>query len=118
MNVPTLSSLPPNASESVQKSQQPTRKNPPSQRPRSVRLRLLQEYDRNRFWSSLADRRLCLLCDSEFEGSAIRISVRAGKPVFQCPQATCHGELSHFVHLGNPLLNEDAWADWMKPMAS
>ena len=82
----------------------------------TARLRLLQEYDRSRLWKELTDRRLCLLCDAEFDGSAIRISVRQGKPVFQCPQAHCQASLPHFVHPGNPLLNEDTWEDWMRPL--
>jgi len=88
----------------------------PEQTARTLRLRLLQEYDRSRFWNDLNDRRLCLLCDAEFEGSAIRISVRQGKPVFKCPQTHCQAGLAHFVHPGNPLLNEDTWEDWMRPL--
>lgn len=83
--------------------------------PESVRLRLLRHHDRTRPWSSVRDRRICMLCGSEFEGVQIRISVRAGKPVFACPEPQCRGSLPHFAAAGNPLLDECAWSDWMRP---
>ena len=89
---------------------------PTAQTAHNARLHLLRENDPHRFWSALSDRRLCLLCDSEFDGASVRITVRSGKAHFQCPQPHCQAGLAHFVHPGNPLLNEDAWADWMRPM--
>ncbi len=80
----------------------------------NTRLRLLQEHDRARPWTSLEDCRVCLLCESEFQGGDIRIHVRNGKPVFQCPGVVCPGGLEHFVHPGNPLLNDETWHDWMR----
>jgi hypothetical protein len=58
-----------------------------------------------------------MLCGSEFEGVQIRIGVRAGKPVFGCPEPACRGSLPHFAGPGNPLLDEEAWSDWMRPAA-
>ncbi len=81
----------------------------------SVRLRLLRQHDTARPWSSVWDKRVCMLCGSEFEGAQIRISVRAGKPVFGCPEPQCRGSLPHFAAAGNPLLDEIAWSDWMRP---
>lgn len=80
-----------------------------------VRLRLLRQHDRNRTWNSARERRVCMLCGSEFEGVQIRVSVRAGKPVFSCPEPGCRGSLPHFATSGNPLLDEAAWLDWMRP---
>jgi len=116
--VPTNPALPLPTTHSLlyPSSPQGTPPNPPEQTAPALRLRLLREYDRSRFWNDLSDRRLCLLCDAEFEGSAIRISVRQGKPVFKCPQTHCQAGLGHFVHPGNPLLNEDTWEDWMRPL--
>gem|GEM_PF-5832271 len=116
--VPTNPVIPPPTKPSPHhpSSPQGTPPNAPQQAAHTLRLRLLQEYDRSRFWNDLSDRRLCLLCDAEFEGSAIRISVRQGKPVFKCPQTHCQAGLAHFVHPGNPLLNEDTWEDWMRPL--
>jgi hypothetical protein len=82
--------------------------------PESVRLRLLRQHDTARPWSSVLDKRVCMLCGSEFEGGQIRISVRAGKPVFGCPEPLCRGSLPHFAAAGNPLLDENAWSDWMR----
>ena len=116
--VPTNPVLPPPTKPSLHhpSNTQSTPPNAPQQAAHTLRLRLLREYDRSRFWNDLSDRRLCLLCDAEFEGSAIRISVRQGKPVFKCPQTHCQAGLAHFVHPGNPLLNEDTWEDWMRPL--
>lgn len=91
---------------------------PNSSRPHStpfkkLKLRLLQEKDKVRKWSTLDDRRLCLLCGNEFSGIEVRISVRNGKPAFQCPDKDCQGTLGHFVHPGNPLLSDETWDDWM-----
>jgi hypothetical protein len=83
--------------------------------PECVRLRLLRQHDTVRPWSSVRDMRVCMLCGSEFEGAQIRISVRAGKPVFSCPEPQCRGSLPHFAAAGNPLLDENAWSDWMRP---
>lgn len=81
----------------------------------SVRLRLLRQHDRTRTWNSVREKRICMLCGSEFEGVQIRLSVREGKPVFGCPEPGCRGSLPHFAASGNPLLDEDAWSDWMRP---
>jgi hypothetical protein len=82
---------------------------------KQVKLRLLRDNDKTRSWSTLEDRRLCLLCGGEFSGSEVLIRVRNGKPAFHCPEKGCQGNLGHFVHPGNPLLNEAAWEDWMRP---
>ncbi len=79
-----------------------------------LKLKLLRNNDKTRNWSALEDRRLCLLCGGEFSGSEVLIRVRNGKPAFQCPEKGCQGSLGHFVHPGNPLLNEAAWEDWMR----
>jgi hypothetical protein len=55
-----------------------------------------------------------MLCGLEFEGAQIRIGVRAGKPVFRCPDTACRGSLPHFAVPGNPLLDEETWSDWMR----
>jgi hypothetical protein len=81
----------------------------------NVRLRLLRQHDRTRTWSSAREKRVCMLCGSEFEGVQIRVSVRAGKPVFSCPEPGCRGSLPHFAACGNPLLDDAAWSDWMRP---
>lgn len=84
----------------------------------NVRLRLLRQHDQDRTWSSARERRVCMLCGSEFEGVQIRVSVRAGKPVFSCPEPGCRGSLPHFAASGNPLLDEAAWSDWMRPTSN
>jgi len=91
---------------------------PPSSQKRPsqhlTKLHLLREHDTERVWSSLADKRTCLLCGSDFTGEEIRIRVRNGRPVFECPDEPCRGSLHHFVYAGNPLLSESAWSDWMR----
>lgn len=81
----------------------------------AVRLRLLRQHDRTRTWDSVREKRICMLCGSEFEGVQIRLSVRGGKPVFGCPEPGCRGSLPHFAACGNPLLDDEAWSDWMRP---
>jgi hypothetical protein len=80
-----------------------------------ARLKLLRQHDRTRSWTSAREKRTCMLCGSEFEGVQIRIGVRAGKPVFGCPEPHCRGSLPHFAVSGNPLLDDEAWSDWMRP---
>ena len=80
---------------------------------RSPRLKLLQEHDKGRSWSSLEEIRTCVLCGSDFPGEDILISVRSGRASFLCPSPGCRGSLSHFVKPGNPLLEEDLWREWM-----
>jgi hypothetical protein len=80
-----------------------------------ARLRLLRQHDRTRTWNSVREKRICMLCGCEFEGVQIRLSVRAGKPVFGCPEPGCRGSLPHFAACGNPLLDDEAWSDWMRP---
>lgn len=82
----------------------------------ATKLRLLREHDLERRWDSLEDKRICVVCGMEFEGSQIRIRVRLGKPVFQCPNPECDGTLGQFAHLGNPLLSEETWSDWMRAL--
>lgn len=88
---------------------------PPAPASENARLRLLRQHDRTRLWTSVRERRVCMLCGSEFEGVQIRIGVRAGKPVFGCPEPQCRGSLPHFAASGNPLLDDAAWSDWMRP---
>lgn len=102
------------SSNPVPDSDRPDASAPPTGPFKNPKLRLLQDNDKTRKWSTLEDRRLCLLCGNEFSGTEIRISVRKGKPAFQCPEKDCQGTLGHFVHPGNPLLSEETWEDWMQ----
>lgn len=79
-----------------------------------AKLHLLREHDADRNWDSIEDKRTCLLCGSDFSGADIRVRVKKGKPVFECPGILCRGTLRHFVYAGNPLLSEATWSDWMR----
>jgi hypothetical protein len=111
MNV-ALESCVETSSSTVQSGRQTTA---PAGGSENARLRLLRQHDRTRTWNSARDKRVCMLCGSEFEGVQIRVSVRAGKPVFGCPEVGCRGSLPHFATCGNPLLDDAAWSDWMRP---
>lgn len=78
------------------------------------KLTLLQGHDAQRKWRSLEDKRICLLCGGEFNGHAIRVRIRSGRPRFLCPDPGCSGELPLFARVGNPLLNDSLWLDWMR----
>ena len=68
------------------------------------RLEVLRNLDSERKWSSLDDRRLCLVCDRIITGRHIAIRRdQHGQDVLRCPTKGCPAFVSHWLYVGrNP----------------
>lgn len=82
------------------------------------KLHVLREHDGARNWRSLDDQRVCVLCGNEFRGRDIHIQTDHGQVSCHCPTSGCKGQIRHFVFPGNPLLDPQAWSDWMLALGS
>lgn len=77
------------------------------------KLDLLRNADRAHKWESLDEKRSCMLCDRTFSGRQVLVTKsRRGKVQLQCPTPGCVGTSREWAHPGNPLVSEEAWADW------
>jgi hypothetical protein len=59
------------------------------------RLDILRKIDRESGWSSLDDRRICLICDRLFTGRQVEIDAGKSGYTLHCPTPGCP---SHFQH--------------------
>jgi hypothetical protein len=86
--------------------------------PLDERLLILRKADQFRTWSSLDDKRVCILCNKEFSGRQVEISrSRTGRNELRCPTDGCNARPSQWVYPGNPLISEAAYADWQRALA-
>src|SRR5205085_12551267 len=85
--------------------------------PLDERLRFLRDADQSRTWSSLDDKRVCILCDKRFSGRQVDITrSRTGRYELRCPTDGCTAGPSQWVYPGNPLVSEAAYADWQRAL--
>jgi hypothetical protein len=85
--------------------------------PLDERLLILRETDRFRTWSSLDDKRVCILCDKKFSGRQVEIiRSRTGRYQLHCPTDDCNAGPSQWVYPGNPLVSEAAFKDWQRAL--
>lgn len=79
------------------------------------RLAALRTSDSRRYWSSLEDQRQCILCERIFKGRQVRIVTdrRRGKMALHCPTKDCPSTPREWVSPGDPLLDDEAWRDWL-----
>ena len=85
--------------------------------PLDDRLLILRTADQFRNWSSLDDKRRCILCEKEFTGRQIGISkTRSGHYRLHCPTEGCNASPSHWVYPGNPLTSDAAYRDWQRAL--
>jgi hypothetical protein len=85
--------------------------------PLDERLTILRQTDQFRTWSSLDDKRVCVLCDKTFSGRQVGISRnRAGRIQLHCPTDRCGAGPGHWVYPGNPLISEAAYQDWNRAL--
>jgi len=85
--------------------------------PLEERLNLLRTTDQFRHWSSLDDKRVCILCERKFNGRQVGISRgRGGKLHLHCPTEGCAAGPNQWVYPGNPLVSEIAYADWQRAL--
>jgi hypothetical protein len=83
------------------------------------KLDLLRQCDKGCDWESLDEKRSCILCERTFSGRQVIVSkTRGGKTVLRCPTHGCTGTPREWVHPGNPLISDEAWADWSRLLKS
>jgi len=79
------------------------------------RLSILRAMDQFRSWSSLDDRRFCILCAKTFTGRQIEITeCRGVQYELHCPTQGCNSRPHQWVYPGNPLISDAAYADWWR----
>lgn len=76
------------------------------------KLEALRTCDPFRKWSSLDDKRVCILCEEVITGRQIAVAVHHGKYKASCPTEHCHSSPHEWVYPGNPLISEESWHDW------
>jgi hypothetical protein len=83
------------------------------------KLDILQRNDPFRGWASLDETRFCILCEQVIDGRHIVVFGGPGKPVpLSCPTPGCQGTPYEWVHLGDPLLSDEAYSEWERLMAA
>ncbi|MEY2536351.1 MAG: hypothetical protein QOG67_91 [Verrucomicrobiota bacterium] len=83
------------------------------------RLSILREADHFRKWSSLDDRRCCVLCERIFSGRQIGMTRLAhGRFRLQCPTEGCSADPSRWAYPGNPFLSEAVYQDWWRALGN
>ena len=79
------------------------------------KLFLLRRCDCWRKWTSLDDKRHCVLCDRIFSGRNVRITFdKTGRATAHCPTRGCTSTCREWLYPGDPLLDERAWEDWLR----
>src|SRR5436190_12647057 len=81
------------------------------------KLTLLQANDDFRSWTSLDDKRVCVLCDRTFSGHEVLVSLAGLNHQLRCPTRGCPSQIHQWVYAGNPLISEQAYADWWRALA-
>jgi hypothetical protein len=85
--------------------------------PLEERLSALRGADQFRNWTSLDDKRVCILCDRSFTGRQVEITrSRSGRVDLHCPTDGCTADPSHWVYPGNPLVSETVYKDWSRAL--
>ena len=85
--------------------------------PAKEKLLVLQKNDVWRNWKTLDDQRHCILCDQTFSGREIVVTPNHhGKSVLHCPTQDCVSTPREWMHLGDPLTEDDAWQDWLRTL--
>lgn len=81
------------------------------------RLAIIRAYDHFRYWTTLEDKRVCLLCDRTFDGNEVGITAEGDECKLRCPTPECPSEPHQWVYTGNPLVSDKAYADWWRALA-
>jgi hypothetical protein len=81
------------------------------------RLSILRAMDQFRNWSSLDDKRFCILCEKTFSGRQVQMKrARRGKYQLQCPTEECNSAPRQWVYPGNPLISDEVYEDWSRAL--
>jgi hypothetical protein len=76
-----------------------------------IRLQLLNDAQPERPWSSCAEERQCIMCESAFRGSEVIVR-QTRRTQFQLACPNCGSGPQFWVRCGNPLLEAHVWSDW------
>jgi hypothetical protein len=81
-------------------------------RPKNTkRLELLNQAQPDRPWSSCSEQRRCVICENVFSGDEVIVRNSRQRGVrLACPK--CGSAPALWVRLGNPLVDQEVWADW------
>ncbi len=74
------------------------------------RLGLLNLSQPHQPWESCAEKRRCIACERTFRGTSATVRGTNGSTRLSCP--TCGSGPEFWVRLGNPLTDNEIWADW------
>lgn len=78
-----------------------------------ARLQMLNEGDPLHPWTSCDELRQCAVCDRIFSGRQVRRRRSGfGFGPLRCPTRGCTGGPSSWVLPGDPLVSDEAWAEW------
>ena len=81
------------------------------------RLSILRAADKFRKWASLDDKRVCVLCETQFTGRQVQIARdRRGHFQLHCPTESCKAGPGRWVYPGNPLVSETVYQDWWRAL--
>jgi hypothetical protein len=81
------------------------------------RLSILRDADHFRHWTSLDDKRFCVLCEKSFTGRQVEITQGPrGRVQLHCPTENCHAGPSRWVYPGNPLVSDVVYEDWWRAL--
>ena len=80
------------------------------------KLAILRQHDHFRDWQSLDDKRVCVSCDAEFTGHEVVICDGPEGYELRCPTQGCQSRVHQWVYPGNPLIDDNANADWWQAL--
>ena len=84
------------------------------------KLEVLQSLDHFRtwrYWKSLNDQRVCILCEKKFNGHGVQITRSDnGKYELQCPTKDCNSGPHQWVYPGTPLISDIVNPDWWRAL--
>jgi len=80
------------------------------------KLEILQSLDHFRtwrYWKSLDDQRVCILCEKKFKGHEVQITrFDNGKDELQCPTKDCNSGPHQWVYPDAPLIPDTTEPGW------
>ena len=82
------------------------------------KLSILRANDHFRNWHTLDDERVCALCNREFTGDEVVISMMGDEVELRCPTPDCQSRVHQWVHPTTPHFSEKNQQDWWHAIGS
>jgi hypothetical protein len=82
------------------------------------KLSILQANDHFRDWHTLDDERICALCNRQFTGHEVVISMMGDAVELRCPTPYCQSGVHQWVYSNNPHLSGKNEEDWWHALGS